>query len=326
MKNTINFKDFNIDILLKTAVGAALAIIIAEGFGLMYSPSAGIITLLTIQNTKRETIEITVKRILSFVIAVIIAYTVFNVFGFTSIAFGGFVFIFVATCNILNLKDGISMNAVLTTHFLIEKNMKMPLIINEVYILLIGISIGIFLNMIMINNKKKIKQNQLEVDKMIKDYLIQIGDLLEKKNKGKINFNKIDDFIDISLEAAYKNAKNTLISNTKYHISYLDMRKNQISILKSMVNHIEKVDIIVKQAHPIAYFLRKTSMDYDEHNTVEELLNDINSLKNLYREDELPKTREEFENRAILFQILIEIEIFLNIKRNFINEFNIDIV
>lgn len=39
---------------MKSGIGAAIAIIIAEGLGLLYGPSAGIITLLFIQDTKKE--------------------------------------------------------------------------------------------------------------------------------------------------------------------------------------------------------------------------------------------------------------------------------
>lgn len=38
------------------------------------------------------------------------------------------------------------------------------------------------------------------------------------------------------------------------------------------------------------------------------------------REQPLPELREEFENRAVLFQILLELEQFLEIKKKFVEE------
>ena len=38
------------------------------------------------------------------------------------------------------------------------------------------------------------------------------------------------------------------------------------------------------------------------------------------REQPLPESREEFESRAVLFQILLELEQFLEIKKKFVEE------
>lgn len=52
--------------LLKIAVGSAFSIFLADALGLNYGTSAGIITLLTIQDTSKETIAISVKRVFAF--------------------------------------------------------------------------------------------------------------------------------------------------------------------------------------------------------------------------------------------------------------------
>ena len=51
--------------VMKIAAGAGLAMILAERLGLNYSASAGVITLLSIQDTKKETIRVVVRRLLS---------------------------------------------------------------------------------------------------------------------------------------------------------------------------------------------------------------------------------------------------------------------
>ena len=43
-------------------------------------------------------------------------------------------------------------------------------------------------------------------------------------------------------------------------------------------------------------------------------------LSSFAREQPLPELREEFENRAVLFQILLELEQFLEIKKKFVEE------
>ena len=152
-----NIKKVNVLYLIKAGLGSALAIILADRLGFIYSPSAGIITLLTLQNTKKETILIALKRVEAFILAVIITYFLFTSIGYTPIAFGLFVFLFVAGCILFKLKDGIAMNSVLMTHFLIEQRMDVSLFINEIALLAIGMGIGIALNLLMPKNKEKIR-------------------------------------------------------------------------------------------------------------------------------------------------------------------------
>ena len=327
--------------IIKVGIGSALAILVAESLGLMYSPSAGIITLLTVQNTRKETLLIASKRIISFLMAVIISYIMFGSLGYNPLVFGGFVLVFVALSYLFNLKDGISMNAVLMTHFLIEKKVDWPMFLNEAMILGIGMGIGIVINLIMPNYKKKIlfKQHILEEEmkkilttmaRSLKDKkacLIQEGpyDKLfykdeQEKDAIVIDFRSADTMIDELIGKAYEDAGNTLLSNTRYLISYLEMRKHQIEVLKVISRNIINIPVLLKQSIPLANFLERTSDSFHEMNNVKGLLENLNELSLGYKQDKLPVSRDEFEYRAVLFQILNELEYFLMIKRNFVLE------
>lgn len=319
-------KELNFHILLKTGIGSAIAIILADRFNLLYSASAGIITLLTIQNTKKETIDIAFKRILAFFIAVTIAYFMFSGFGYTSIVFGGFIFIFVAISNLLGFQEGISMNAVLITHFLIEKRMDFSFITNEIFILLIGMSIGILFNLIMPSNTKKINSEQKRVEVKIKDILRCMGNVLEgnseclKENERpkEIDFNELDDVLDRLVSKAYEEAGNTLLTETKYQISYLEMRKLQVVVLRDIFKSIKEIHDVLPEAVKISKYMKKTADEFHESNNVKGLLLELEALYNFFRKEDLPITRDEFENRAILFNILKDLENFLEIKSSFI--------
>lgn len=309
-------KEVDIFFLLTTGIGSAIAILVANKFGLAYSASAGIITLLTIQTTKKETIFIALKRIAAFIVAVTIAFVVFSSFGYTSVVFGIFVFVFVASCNILGLQDGISMNAVLTTHFLIEKNMTFSFIMNEVAILLIGMSIGIGLNLIMPKYKKKLKQEQEMIEDNIKRVLKEMAGVLRGVPK-EIKIDQLSQDLGKLLDKAYEDAGNRFLADTKYLISYLEMRKVQVKVLNNIKADIKKLDEVLPQTHLVADYIDKVSDSFHELNDVKELVTDLEELYEFFRNEELPTSRGEFENRAILFLILKEIEYFLQIKRDF---------
>lgn len=324
VKKLLNIKNINIIFFLKTGIGSAAAILIANRLGLAYSASAGIITLLTIQTTKKETIFIAIKRILAFVVAVTIASIVFRNFGYTSIVFGGFVFLFVASCNILGLEDGIAMNAVLTTHFLIEQRMDMDFLINEVSILLIGMSIGVGLNLIMPKNKDKILKKQKQLEEQMKGTLRGIACILKEKEircmskAYTLGFQELDELLDSLLKEAYEHADNRLLTDTKYLLSYLEMRKLQIAVLKNIVENIQQIHETVPEAHVISEYIEIISEFFHERNDVKDLLEELEQLYAFFRNEKLPTSRDEFENRAILFRILKDLEYFLELKQNFI--------
>lgn len=358
-------KKINLLFLLKTAIGSAAAILLADRFGLAFSPFAGIITLLTIQNTKKETLRIAISRILSFFLAVAISFLVFTYIGYTSFAFGVFVLFFVGLCTGLNLKDGISMNAVLMTHFLIEKRIDVPLLLNEILLLLIGMGIGVLINLIMPKYRTRIRREQILLEEEIKRMLRSLAAALQNKeacliqeskpNNGndfnernristlmeqlgntslasstenvsdksvedEPDFNRVELMLEELLKKAYEEAGNTLLANTRYQVTYLEMRKQQIGVLKDIHEKIKEIPVILMQSRPMALFMEHTAISFHELNNAKELLVELDELFQYYKSDRLPVTREEFEYRAILFQILKDFEYFLMLKRNFVTD------
>ena len=67
---------------VKTAISAALAMIIAEKLGLLYAPSAGIISVLSVTSTKKTSVMTGIYRLLSLALATILAYICFTFLGF----------------------------------------------------------------------------------------------------------------------------------------------------------------------------------------------------------------------------------------------------
>ena len=72
---------------IKITIASVLAIMAADLLDLSYYATAGIITILTIQNTKRETFITARDRTLAFALALIIAWSAFQIFGYGFAAF-----------------------------------------------------------------------------------------------------------------------------------------------------------------------------------------------------------------------------------------------
>lgn len=321
MKSILSFKKINYIQILKIAIGSCISILIADFFHLSYSSSAGVITLLTIQNTKKETLLITLKRFLSFLISLIIAYIIFQFTGYHPLSYGLYLLLFVGVCYLLDLEVGISMNAVLATHFLIESSMSYHWIMNELSLFLLGSGIGLLLNLYIPKNIMVIKQDQVTIEDNIKDILCQMASSLldpVQDSASKENLEQLNDQLKEGLSRAYENMNNTLFGDVRYYIQYMQMRKDQYHILKRIQSSIESLNTVPVQAITIADYINHIATTLHEYNNAIDLLEELEKISDSFKSDPLPVSRIEFENRAVLFQIIHELEIFLICKRDFV--------
>lgn len=312
----------NLNKVSKIAIGSTISILLSVALGLEYSISAGIITLLTIQDTKKETIFITLKRIVSFIIAALLSLILFGKLGFTTINFGIFLFLFVGICSIANLQDGISMNAVLATHYILSERIDITMIANEFSLLLIGASIGTLINLIMSDNKNKIKQIQEEIEEDLRKILFRMAYFLREEDKVRYTnqcFLPLQQHINLGLKHAYTNMNNTLFQESQYFIRYMEMRNQQLQILISIYEKIKSLTTVPEQATPLSAFIEQIANTLTESNNAKELLEAEQYLEEGYKQTSLPTSREEFEDRAILFMILKDYKVFLLIKEQFVD-------
>ena len=158
---------------LKTGIGAAIAMIIAKQLGLEYAASAGIITILSIQNTKKQSIKIAIQRIVSFILALFIASILFKVLGYYALTFGVFLLIFIPLVVRFNLEQGIVVSSVLVTHLLVEKSVGMFWIWNELSLMLVGVGVALLLNLYMPSIEGQIKQDQIYIEEKMKEILFK---------------------------------------------------------------------------------------------------------------------------------------------------------
>ena len=67
--------------VLKIAVGSCMAVAIAQVLDLQYAASAGIVTLLSVQDTRRDTIQLAAERFFSFLLSVLLVFLCFRYIG-----------------------------------------------------------------------------------------------------------------------------------------------------------------------------------------------------------------------------------------------------
>lgn len=304
----------------KIAVAAILAIAIAGELGLKYFATAGIITILSIQNTKKETLKSARNRGLAFVCAMLIAAICFYLLDYTLWAFVLYLFLFALLCIQAGWMEAIAMDSVLISHFLTEQSMEPALILNEVLLFVIGTGLGILVNMHLRRKQEEFERLADEVDGQIKGILHRMSLWLPKEDKSEYDsgcFDKLVKSLEEAKLCAATNYNNALLRQNTYELDYIRMREQQSVILREIYINIKNIAYLPKQAEQVATLLGQIEQDYHKDNTVEGLLGELDVLLSDMKEQELPRSREEFEARAILFYILMQIKNLLQLKRDF---------
>ncbi len=308
---------------IKIALAAVASILIAHSLGLDFEMSAGTVAILTIQPTKRETVETAIGRLLSFIIALGLAFISFSIVGYNLTAFMLYIVLLVFVCQIFGWSNSISINAVLISHFISVGNMCLSAVFNETLIFAIGVMVGILANMHLKKNVDYIEELKDSTDEQIKK-------ILEQMAKGIINHNVSDDnyecfytlrkHIRDAKNVAEENYKNQLRRHDIFDLEYIRMRDKQYLVLYEMYKFARHLDAKPITAEKLSDFMLEMSVSYNRDNTCEELMEHFKEMDKYMKAAPLPVERKEFENRATLFGLMRHMEEFLQIKIDFARE------
>lgn len=305
---------------LKIATAAFAAIALAEELSLRYAATAGIVTVLSIQNTKRETLKSAGKRWLAFLCALALSFVCFSLIGYRLWAFGAYLFLFAMLCFSAGWTEAIAMDSVLVSHFLTEQGMEPGLIANEAMLLLIGTGAGIAVNLHLHRRQAEFERLAENVDRQMKGILQRMSLWLPREDRDDYNadcFLELKKGIGQARDCAVSNYGNSVFSKSVYELDYVAMREQQSMVLGEIYDNILKIRYLPKQAEQVAGLLGQIGEDFHRDNTVEGLLEQRRNLLDEMKSQPLPGSREEFEARAVLFYILMQIKRFLEIKREF---------
>ena len=95
-------------------------------------------------------------------------------------------------------------------------------------------------------------------------------------------------------QEAYRHMENSLLADTRYYLSYMGLRKNQLAVLRRIRSYLERADSFPVQAERLAVLARDISRSFHEYNNALGLLEKTEWVKLEMRQQPLPATREEF--------------------------------
>lgn len=309
----------------KIALGSSLAIFTAELMNLQYSSSAGIVTLLTLITTKKGTVRLSVTRLVTFAIVVVLTFVTFLALDSAWLAYGLYIFFVVLICDIMDWRATISVNAVIGTHFLMGTDVTARFLLNEFLVVAIGIFFAFVLNLIHDNSSQReaFSGEIRQVESSLQKTLLEISKYLSNEPGAKnvwSDLRTLELYLQELVVDAGEYEGNTFGEGSQYYIRYFEMRLDQCHTLRNLQKEMQKIKDIPSQAQVVAEYIRYMSEYVTELNRPKLQLQRLEDIFQQMKQEPLPVSREEFENRAVLYHILMDLEDFILFKQDFVRK------
>lgn len=308
----------------KIGIGSSIAIFLAHLFALQNPMGAGTITLLTLLTTKKGTIKLTIQRLATFVVTVLLCVLIYPNLQSDFMAFGIVIFLMVLVTEFTNTQSTLSVNALITMHFFTTTTYDLAFIFNEFDILVLGIVIAIVLNMFndyratTVDLVSKVR----EMDTKMLKVLAEVVDYMESQQTNTQIWKELsimEDQLHQYLVDSIEFQENTFSDHPQYFIDYFNMRIRQFHIIHNLHYEIRKIRTMPVQAKVIKEFLQVCCMMVFEHDVPRTQMKILAEIFEVMKDEPMPKTREEFESRALLYHILMDLEDVLKAKEQFIS-------
>ncbi|MEW4283986.1 aromatic acid exporter family protein [Priestia koreensis] len=303
---------------LKTAIGTALAIMIAQFFDLQFFPSAGIITILCIQVSQKKSLRTATQRFLACSMAIVFSFVFFEGITYHPVIIGLMLLFFIPTTVLLNVKEGIVTSSVIILHIYSLQNMTWKIVFNELGLIVIGIGVALVMNLYMPSLDRDMKKYQAKIEENFKRVFEEMVSYL-RTNESNWSGEEITEtahLLERAKALAFRDIENHLVQQENYYYHYFRIREKQFEIIERMLPHITSIDSMVEQRYMIADFIEELGLSIHPGNTAKLFLAKLYQLREEFQSMELPKTREEFEARAELLHFLKEMEQYLIIKKS----------
>ncbi len=312
--NKINFNK-----VIRIAVGSTLSFFICHKFGIQNSASAAVITLLSVQDTKKETLSDVVKRFFSYIFAMVTAFILFTGIGFNEIAFCIFMFILVSVAYKLDWLNTLSSSTVVTTHFMLAKSFAPDFVLDEIFLVIVGTSSAILLNILFWDNSHELRRDMEYIENDLKSFLIKMQHFLSDReplpDDDRLHF--IKKHVEEGVKKGLDYEKN-VFEDTAYYGQYMLMRQDQLETLMRIYQSLARLRDSFPLKSDIADIFGRLADNVDKRECYVYNNPLILGVISKYKKLPLPESMTEMINMAALLDILNELMYYSDLKKTFV--------
>jgi uncharacterized membrane protein YgaE (UPF0421/DUF939 family) len=310
--------------ILKIIVAFTLAIAIAWLFQLPGTITTGILAIISIQPTKTDTLSIIFKRILSMIIGFAFALGLWQIFGYSLLMYVivGVLFSLVSfqTKLMVGVVPTLVLLGILVNHGIFD----FVVLVQTAMMLLISTGVSAAVTFLYPSNAHKALESVAkQTDQLIQSSLQLLFETLSHpadQTGHQLAYKDLDDQGKALIHEAEVTNKDFLFAQDNSLYAYLKMRQSQMNRIRRLFRLLQSIDQPTPFAQGILDFLTELIPAIGAVDKATALRTKLLSLTKDYRQKPLPTSREEFEIRAILFQMLFELDYFLSIKIQYHNQ------
>lgn len=309
-----------IHMTIKIIITAVIASSLAYIIGINDYILVGILGILSVSLTKQETIKNGLKRYINVLYALFLGTILFGFLGFNLLIFLLFLVIFIFTSYLLKIDIGLVPAIVLVNHVYNFGSIDKTFLLQEFGIITVAVLVAIVINVLYPSFWETLAKDKLkEVDLLIKKYLEELAKSLKSKTKKKNEkeYQIINDDIHEKIIFIEKNEENKLFLNDYRYLAYIYMRKSQLTSLNNIYGAYLSIVKYHKNQELIGKYIESLKDDIGDINLANKQLEILSGLREQFKKEELPQSRDEFETRALLYYIIQELENFLMVKKSF---------
>ena len=306
--------------VLKTAIAATLAVYFAWLLDLQYYPSAGILAILSVEVTRKRNLTSALQRFLASLLGIAVAAMLFEALGYHMWVLGLFIALSFPLLAAIHLKDGIVTGAVIVFHIFESQSVSVDSLWNECLLLIIGIGTATLINLIympaedrsLILKRRSVEQYFVIIFKEIAIFLKSAD-----SNWAGQEIISAEQSIAQGQAIAQRNIENHWFGTEHSQwLIYFKMREDQLHSIRQMLTLVAQVQDSLPQGKTLAELFLLLCEDLQEDSYTGATERKLDEMEQHFRQMPLPQTRQEFEIRSALFQLMFEMRRYLALARH----------
>ena len=247
-------------------------------------------------------------------------HLLFILIGYNLFAYSIFIVIIVISSYQFNMQEGMIPSVVVVTHLFILGEFSMIFIFETGLMYIVAIGIALLFNLFYPSESKNdLDKYRNNLDSTIKEHLIYLKTKIESQEITCDFSNELEKKIEDILDNIDQITGDMIMKNHQDILRYSVMRNKQFDILKNICFQSDKLHSIYPQTSIVINYLESLSNNIGVSDYATNKLEEIDLLLEGFKEEKLPVSRDEFEHRAVLYYIILEIRQFLLLKITYHN-------
>jgi uncharacterized membrane protein YgaE (UPF0421/DUF939 family) len=306
--------------VIKTAAASLLAILITDALNIPGATSAGLLAILGVDVTRKRSVRSISSRLFASLLGLVLACMLFYFLGFHYWVLAIYILLAFPAISKANFKEGIVTSSVVVFRVFQGKEIGVDILLTQVELLIIGLGSAMLVNLVyMPNSEGAMMEIRRKVDGLFSVIFHHFSLTLRDPEhiwdgKELIEANRQ---IERGIEEAKRASENQMIHPDGSWNIYFYMRKEQMENIQSMMHQISQVYERLPHGVLTAEIFDQLSKDVIAEGYTGKSEGLLIELEDLFKEMELPTTREEFEVRSAILQLCHELEYYLNISKKY---------